>query len=70
MSKSERSRMYMNLSIEIYDFLEKMEKVQKEAGKKFDLNFESEELHQQIEIAIEDYIEDHEELADDYESHY
>lgn len=70
MNKFERSRMYMSLSIEIYDFLEKMEKVQREAGKKFDLNFESEELHQQIEIAIEDYIEDHEELADDYESHY
>lgn len=70
MNKSERSRMYMSLSIEIYDFLEKMEKVQKESGRKFDLNFESEELHQQIEMAIEDYIEDREELADDYESHY
>lgn len=70
MNKSERSRMYMSLSIEIYDFLEKMEKVQKEAGRKLDLNFESEQLHQQLEIAIEDYIEDHEDLADDYESHY
>lgn len=70
MNKSERSRMYMSLSIEIYEFLEKMEKVKKEAGRKFDLNFESEELHQQIERVIEDYIEDHEELADDYESHY
>lgn len=32
MNKSERSRMYMSLSIQIYDFIEKMEKVQKEAG--------------------------------------
>lgn len=70
MNKSERSRMYMSLSIQIYDFIEKMEKVQKEAGRQFDLNFESEQLHQQLEMAIEDYIEDHEELADDYESHY
>lgn len=70
MNNNDRFRMYCNLEMTIYDFLERMEKVHKEAGRKFDLNFESEQLHQEIELAIEDYIEDHEGEFDDYESHY